>query len=215
MKSKVLSKRRKNLLWSEWRGERRRRSVWQIKPLFLDAGAYRSQMMILVVRLKELGFKTYADYLASDHWSRFRSSFFSRHQPLCPCNKQPATDLHHRNYNRLGREYRRDCIPVCRDCHTRIHDMLRQNPRASLLTALAKSANFRPPARSPASSVAPGVPRGHIPGVTHGVKPPTIGSSGSTTDRARIATAMPADCSVKNGTRQAEYPQEIAVAGIG
>ena len=32
-------------------------------------------------------------------------------------------DLHHRSYDRFGVEAFTDLLPLCRDCHTRLHDL--------------------------------------------------------------------------------------------
>jgi 5-methylcytosine-specific restriction endonuclease McrA len=37
-------------------------------------------------------------------------------------------DLHHRNYDRLGHERFDDLIPLCRECHARVHRILECAP---------------------------------------------------------------------------------------
>ena len=74
-------------------------------------------------KLSELGFKDYAEYLASNHWVDVRRRFWASKLPKCRggCGSGLRLELHHRTYKRLGAEYLMDLILVCRDCHQKIH----------------------------------------------------------------------------------------------
>jgi hypothetical protein len=86
------------------------------------------------MRLMELGYKNYKDYLRSDHWQSFRKRFFSESaickrltikfgRPVCQyCHSGRNLNIHHRTYKRLGGERLSDVVLVCQDCHKRIHD---------------------------------------------------------------------------------------------
>jgi hypothetical protein len=72
--------------------------------------------------LREMGFPTYADYLASPLWARIKRRLFKAYG-LCVCGA-PATEVHHRTYKRRYMEGRGKIysflIPICRTCHQRI-----------------------------------------------------------------------------------------------
>ncbi len=75
-------------------------------------------------RLRTLGM-TYAQYLASDHWQEVRRQYRASNLPQnCLGCGNPKVDLHHRTYNRLGREFLTDLIPLCRKCHHGVHGHL-------------------------------------------------------------------------------------------
>lgn len=70
--------------------------------------------------LAELGFSTYREYLASYLWDCIRSVVLKRRRYTCDVCGAPATQVHHKNYNRktlLGRKLNA-LMAVCRDCHT-------------------------------------------------------------------------------------------------
>lgn len=50
------------------------------------------------VRLRELGFASYADYLASDLWKSIRRRVFQRDNGRCYCCGGIASQAHHTNY---------------------------------------------------------------------------------------------------------------------
>lgn len=79
-------------------------------------------------RLMELGFATYADYLASDHWREFKERYRSSGRSLlcAVCSCKPI-QLHHHTYKRLGCEKLEDVTPLCRDHHNAVHDWLKAN----------------------------------------------------------------------------------------
>lgn len=72
-------------------------------------------------RLKQLGYKTYAAYLSSDHWKRVRGLFISPGTKCQACLLAEAVNLHHKNYKNLGSETQDDVVPLCGGCHRRVH----------------------------------------------------------------------------------------------
>ena len=77
----------------------------------------------------------YAEYIASAAWQDTRRRFWASKLPKdcwCCSRTDGPKDLHHRTYKNLGRENLRDLVPLCRDCHDRIHELHRRNPRLSL-----------------------------------------------------------------------------------
>lgn len=79
--------------------------------------------MNFTARLQSLGFNTYKEYLASDHWSEFSKSY--RQSPdtpkVCRCCGFNSFQLHHKTYERLGNESFDDIAPMCRYCHKELH----------------------------------------------------------------------------------------------
>ena len=75
----------------------------------------------------------YCNYMASEQWfalrERWAADWVESHgtQPHClVCGVEWALcdDLHHRTYERLGREAAADLIPLCRSCHGALHRIL-------------------------------------------------------------------------------------------
>ena len=71
----------------------------------------------------------YKEYLESEHWQRFRQrvlQFWRYKCCLCPSTKK--LDVHHNNYDRLGREEIYDCVAICHACHKRVHGQMKGFP---------------------------------------------------------------------------------------
>lgn len=67
--------------------------------------------------------KDYERYLKSEHWQEVRNQYWASPRPkACYVCAGKSTDLHHRTYERLGRELLTDMVAVCRDCHFSIHE---------------------------------------------------------------------------------------------
>ncbi len=74
--------------------------------------------------LGEIGFGTYAEYLASPLWREIRAKRLLT-QNTCSCCTNTAIVLHHANYYRkllLGDEksVKRDLYPLCTSCHRKV-----------------------------------------------------------------------------------------------
>jgi hypothetical protein len=80
-------------------------------------------------RLRELGL-TYDEYLESELWLKLRERY--RNSPLpqrcLSCRTDRWLQLHHRTYQRLGREWLTDLIPLCGVCHQCLHEYARAHP---------------------------------------------------------------------------------------
>jgi 5-methylcytosine-specific restriction endonuclease McrA len=81
----------------------------------------------------------YAHYIQSRAWWRARADWYATHtadpargQPHCAGCAAPwlldRDDLHHTTYHRLGHERSADLIPMCRACHSRLHDVWDTSP---------------------------------------------------------------------------------------
>ena len=66
----------------------------------------------------------YADYLESEHWSSFRVRVLDFWERWCCLCKEPANDVHHNTYARVGHERLSDCVALCKVCHKRFHGRL-------------------------------------------------------------------------------------------
>lgn len=81
----------------------------------------------LGLRLNDLGYKNYREYMASKHWSEFKSKVYSRlrkrNQIVCEfCRKSDLVlHVHHKTYKRLGNELIGDVFLLCQECHTAVH----------------------------------------------------------------------------------------------
>jgi hypothetical protein len=85
--------------------------------------------------LKRLGFSTYQEYLASDHWRNLRKRYNDSDLPQrCVCGRF-RDELHHCTYERLGEEFLTDLVPLCWRCHDKLHLLLKTNPSYRLETA--------------------------------------------------------------------------------
>jgi 5-methylcytosine-specific restriction endonuclease McrA len=66
---------------------------------------------------------SYQEYLHTDHWGSIRRNALEaadRRCQLCNATDQ-ILDVHHRTYERLGKEKLSDLIVLCRSCHERHH----------------------------------------------------------------------------------------------
>lgn len=75
-----------------------------------------------------LGFRSYEQYLQSDHWRQFRQSYRRSNRPKrCSVCGTSEYELHHLTYKCLGRETADDVVPLCREHHRIVHAVLREN----------------------------------------------------------------------------------------
>lgn len=80
-------------------------------------------------KITALGFKSYEEYLNSEWWQSFRLRYFrSKRRKHCMCCEEPnfMVELHHKTYERLGRELLGDVLPLCREHHEEVHEILKQ-----------------------------------------------------------------------------------------
>ena len=60
-------------------------------------------------------------YLNSKAWAEIHEKFFEQFGRLCICGKR-ATQVHHKNYDNIGREnLLTDLVGLCDSCHTSVH----------------------------------------------------------------------------------------------
>lgn len=85
----------------------------------------------------------YDNYINSPAWRAMRQKYWDSKLPndcyCCGTPRHPGMHIHHKTYKRFGNEYLMDLIPVCQDCHDKIHDLHRNhNPRGRHLWGAAK-----------------------------------------------------------------------------
>jgi 5-methylcytosine-specific restriction endonuclease McrA len=67
--------------------------------------------------------REYLRCMASPQWEARRSAYFAKHRKRCAaCGSKDDVQLHHRTYERMGRELDADLCPLCQRCHASVHD---------------------------------------------------------------------------------------------
>lgn len=65
---------------------------------------------------------SYDRYIESAEWKAFRQRYFKKMPKTClACEGQSRITLHHITYDRFGREKLTDVVPLCFDCHEKLH----------------------------------------------------------------------------------------------
>lgn len=69
----------------------------------------------------------YQEYLATRHWKEIRERKLKAAEFRCQLCNSLGVELHvhHRTYERIGRERDGDLIVLCKDCHSHFHDKLK------------------------------------------------------------------------------------------
>lgn len=86
------------------------------------------QYTLRAARLKKLGIKTYADYLASDEWARVKEYVFKTRENICEiCLNQKRLILHHTTYRNIHHKKvsksSQGIKIICWDCHSDVHQL--------------------------------------------------------------------------------------------
>jgi hypothetical protein len=81
-------------------------------------------------QLTRLGFSSYDQYLASEHWTNFRKRYCRSARPQhCLVCQDRNFQLHHCTYDRLGKENLDDVVPLCSPHHDAVHLWLKSTGR--------------------------------------------------------------------------------------
>lgn len=77
----------------------------------------------LILTRSRLPSSEYQRYIRSGRWARTRKRYYKWHGRHCHrCGKRRCRlELHHKTYERLGRERMSDLIALCEDCHHAAH----------------------------------------------------------------------------------------------
>lgn len=64
----------------------------------------------------------YQHYLNSEKWRKFRLQVLKKDDFKCVrCGSEYNLQIHHIDYQRIGKEKIQDCVTLCRNCHEIIH----------------------------------------------------------------------------------------------
>lgn len=80
----------------------------------------------------------YADYLKTKHWWWLKRKLYQSGVTCMNCGKRATVQFHHISYDNLWHEGWRDIVPICRDCHKRLHEALAKLYPGTWLSAQAK-----------------------------------------------------------------------------
>ena len=73
-------------------------------------------------RQKYGGYRNYHEYLTGEHWRQLSCKMCEEAGFKCRlCGGREVLQVHHRTYERIGREIPSDLFVVCKACHTLIH----------------------------------------------------------------------------------------------
>ena len=73
------------------------------------------------IRIKDK--EEYKQYLNSPHWQKIRQAVFKEYGHRCDhCGSSKNLHIHHITYEHLGEEEISDLVPLCEDCHKRLHN---------------------------------------------------------------------------------------------
>ncbi len=77
--------------------------------------------------LSDLGYYSYDEYLAGDHWKEFKLRYRKSPYPkTCMVCESKKAQLHHKTYRRLGCELLTDVVPLCGFHHNAVHQWLQE-----------------------------------------------------------------------------------------
>jgi hypothetical protein len=90
-------------------------------------------------RLKILGYNNYSSYLSGTHWRSLREFYIDERGISCTgeCGRD-GTQLHHKTYERLGKELLDDLVLLCSDCHSSLHKREHMAIKGGMSTALRR-----------------------------------------------------------------------------
>ena len=67
----------------------------------------------------------YDSYIKSQVWLERRNKYFQTHEKRCyMCGSTQNIQLHHKTYERVGREPDDDLEPLCAECHKKVHEFV-------------------------------------------------------------------------------------------
>lgn len=80
----------------------------------------------------------YEKYISSLKWMRRKAGYYQVHPKRCQvegCEVEEDVHLHHHTYDRLGREWDEDLVPLCEPHHLEVHELHRSIKSLSLTKA--------------------------------------------------------------------------------
>ena len=99
----------------------------ELYPDFSESSLFREDLWHYL--LKSFGWghnnRTYEKYLNSPAWQVKRDAVMDRDGGQCVCGTD-ATEVHHKNYDNIGKEPLEELVALCEDCHKRVHTLREQ-----------------------------------------------------------------------------------------
>ena len=91
-------------------------------PKFSEAALFREDVWHYLLRSldPDNNCGTYEEYRRSPAWQRKRDAVIQRDGYQCVCGA-PATEMHHKTYDDIGKEPLSDLVMLCKPCHERVH----------------------------------------------------------------------------------------------
>ncbi|MDP1846462.1 MAG: winged helix-turn-helix domain-containing protein [Solirubrobacteraceae bacterium] len=130
------------------------RSVWRLAGAAREAPSPACEESVFVDRLDELRRMPYRDYLRTPEWRVTRAATLERAGHSCSLDvtHTDALEVHHRTYERRGRELASDLVVLCHACHLVHHKQFgrpgrRPDKRGDVATA-RPAASAQPASRS-------------------------------------------------------------------
>ena len=101
-------------------------------PCFSEASLFREEVWHYLLKTLDPNNDsgTYDEYKSSPAWQRKRNAVIQRDGGQCVCGA-PATEMHHKTYNNLGKEPLSELVMLCNACHNRLHPDEPGDPRGS------------------------------------------------------------------------------------
>lgn len=95
-----------------------------VRPDVSNARALAA-LIVLMDKAERPEILNYHEYLRSDSWRRVRERKLREAGRVCSlCPSVSNLHVHHRTYERLGKERLDDLVVLCRRCHSRHHSVL-------------------------------------------------------------------------------------------
>jgi hypothetical protein len=100
------------------------RGVWRLAGAALETPTRAASAAVHSGRQRELEAMSYREYLRTPEWRTTRAAALERAGYCCALDVTHTEDLevHHRTYERIGRELAIDLVVLCRPCHRLHHD---------------------------------------------------------------------------------------------
>lgn len=95
----------------------------QVRKKKRDGKKYRRVADVMLKEAKGCPWRIpYTVYLQTSHWRKSRSRTLRLDGWKCVKCGQKGDQVHHRTYERLGREHQDDIVTLCTECHLAIHE---------------------------------------------------------------------------------------------
>ena len=115
--------------------------VIELYPDFSEASIFREEVWHYLLKSLDGAYKK---YLESPAWQMKRNEIIQRDGGQCVCGTQ-ATEVHHKNYDNIGKEPLSDLVALCEECHEREHEpYMPPNPQPSTQPAPCVPSNDPP-----------------------------------------------------------------------